>query len=113
MIRYIALTLLALVSTANAETINVYSGPTNALHVVANATAAKDGVNILAFAPNAASIAMRGDGTSLKTCTGDFCLFTWTKAAMVQRRCVSCELLVTATETTGKTYRVKTEVIRP
>lgn len=107
------LPLVLLSTLAYADGINVYSGPTNSLSVIAAATAAKDGVSIMAHAPQATQITLRGDGSLIKTCTGDFCLFVWSRAAMVQRRCVQCELIVTATDPTGKTYRVKTEVIRP
>jgi hypothetical protein len=73
----------------------------------------KDGVHINAFSTKATQVAIRGDGVPLTTCPGSFCQFTWTKAAMQSRKCVQCELIVTVTEVDGKSYRIKTEVIRP
>ena len=44
---------------AHADSINVYSGPTQSMSVVASPTDAKYGVSIMAFAPSATQIALR------------------------------------------------------
>jgi hypothetical protein len=111
--------VLLFATPSAAQTINLITGTDKerTLSVIAAPTEARDGVSILAFDPMATKVVMRGDGAALITCdtTGEqkSCRYVWTKAAMTQRRCVSCELIVTATDAAGKTIRAKSEVIRP
>lgn len=101
-----------------AQSVNIVTtaDPQTTLSVITRVTDAHDGVTILAYAASNAvtSISMKGDSAALVTCPDQFCMFTWPRSSMIQRKCVTCELIVIATESsTGRTYRVKTEVIRP
>lgn len=116
--RWLAALLTLWSFSASAQSVNIVTtaDPKETLSVITRVTDAHDGVTITAYAASEAvtSITMRGDSASLTTCSGQFCLFTWARSSMIQRKCVQCELVVIANESsTGRSYRVKTEVTRP